>query len=109
MKTALEFARHNKSSRCASPPTSRPVCITLPMDIVLLPLTNVDGVVDRFLGLYQPNAPLARLRGLPADRLAIVTLGEADGVRSPTSRASAWCRSPESGCVKPRRPLEGPA
>jgi hypothetical protein len=58
------------------------------MDIVLLPLANVDGVVDRFLGLYQPNAPVARLRGLPADRLAIVTLGEqrADDAEQPRIR-----------------------
>jgi hypothetical protein len=75
IKTALEFARHSAQPVRIAADVQASVH-TLPMDIVLLPLTNVDGVVDRFLGLYQPNAPLARLRGLPADRLAIVTLGE---------------------------------
>jgi hypothetical protein len=78
IKTALEFARRQvQPVRIAADVQAG--LHTLPMDIVLLPLTNKDGVIDRFLGLYQPNAPVARLRGLPADRLAIVTLSEQTG------------------------------
>jgi hypothetical protein len=87
LKTALEFARRQVDPIRITADVQAGVH-TLPMDIVLLPLANVDGVVDRFLGLYQPNAPVARLRGLPADRLAIVTLGEqrADDAEQPRIR-----------------------
>jgi hypothetical protein len=75
IKTALELARRQVEPVRIAVDVQAGVH-TLPMDMVLLPLTNAEGVADRFLGLYQPNAPIARLRGLPADRLAIVTLGE---------------------------------
>ena len=48
--------------------------LTLPVSLVLLPLTNAEGVVDRFIGLCQPTAPVNRLRGQTADRLSLVTL-----------------------------------
>ncbi len=78
VKTALQFA-HRQSTPVRIAADVQAGVHTLPMDIVLLPLTNAEGVVDRFLGIYQPNAPLARLRGLPADRLAIVALDEQTG------------------------------
>ena len=39
------------------------------LEITLMPLSNEAGAVDRVLGLYQPVTPLARLRGLPAERV----------------------------------------
>jgi hypothetical protein len=47
----------------------------LPINMVLLPLANADGEIDRFLGVYEPTAPTSELGGLPIYRLQLVTLG----------------------------------
>ena len=54
---------------------------TLDLEIALMPLANEAGDVDRFLGIYQPRQPVARLRGQSADRLQLLSLtggGEAE-------------------------------
>lgn len=40
--------------------------------ITLLPLTDDAGVVTRYLGIYEPETPLARLKGLPIDDLQVL-------------------------------------
>lgn len=47
---------------------------TLDLEIAVMPLTNAAGEVDRFLGIYQPRQPAARLRGQTADRLQLLSL-----------------------------------
>jgi hypothetical protein len=61
----------------------------LPLEIVLLPLTNPQGEVDRFLGLYQPLAGINRLRGQTADRLALVGFGYGEAMEGPRIRLAA--------------------
>jgi len=73
IKTALEGARHRVAPIHITCDVQAGQ-LTLPMAMVMLPLTNSDGVVDRYLGLYQPTAAVARMRGQAADRLALVTL-----------------------------------
>ena len=55
---------------------------TLDLEIALMPLANAQGEVDRFLGIYQPRQPVARLRGQTADRLQLLSIagdaGEAE-------------------------------
>ena len=48
---------------------------TLPLEMTFLPLSNAEHLVDRFMGFYQPTAPITRLQGQPADRLALILLG----------------------------------
>jgi hypothetical protein len=47
---------------------------TLDLEIALMPLGNAMGEVDRFLGIYEPRQPIARLRGQKADRLQLLSL-----------------------------------
>ena len=74
LKSALEFSR-----RQAEPvhvvADAQAGAHTLPLEITFLPLSNAEHLVDRFLGFYQPTAPVTRLQGQPADRLALVLLG----------------------------------
>ncbi|HRD26974.1 MAG TPA: hypothetical protein PLO65_01600, partial [Caulobacter sp.] len=41
------------------------------MEVLLAPLRGPRGDVDRFIGLYQPTAMIARLLGRPALALAL--------------------------------------
>lgn len=88
LQTTLEHARR----------LGQPVQITadaqagghaLPLEIVLLPLANSQGVIDRFLGLYQPMAAVQRLRGLAVERLALVGFGHGEQMEGPRIRLAA--------------------
>lgn len=81
LKSSLEIARR----RC------QPVVVTadiraqgvpsVGMEVMLAPLRGVNGETDRFLGIYQPIAMMARLEGRPAYELGvrqIQSLGLAD-------------------------------
>ena len=41
------------------------------LEILLTPIAGFEGAVDRFLGLYQPLTPLARLKGQSLESLAV--------------------------------------
>ena len=74
IQTALEGARHRIGPvRVVAEAQAGPNVMGL--NIVLLPLSNPSGEVDRFLGMYEPTTPLSRLGGLPANRLQLVALG----------------------------------
>lgn len=62
---------------------------SLPLEIVLLPLTNAQGAVDRYLGLYQPLGAIQRLRGQPVERLALVGFGHGEQMEGPRIRLAA--------------------
>jgi hypothetical protein len=74
LRSALEFSRRQADPVHVVADVQAGVH-TLPLEMTFLPLTNADHTVDRFMGLYQPTAPVARLRGQPADRLSLVLLG----------------------------------
>ena len=74
LQTALEHARKRVSPiRLTAEGQSGP--FVLPINMALMPLANPDGEIDRFLGIYDPTAPLADLAGQPIYRLHLVTLG----------------------------------
>lgn len=66
---------------------------TLELELLLAPLTGASGAVDRFIGLYQPLASLARLQGQPIDQLSLGRIGAATGadviVEAPRLRLAA--------------------
>lgn len=49
------------------------------MEMLLAPMTGAGGGVDRFLGLYQPLTPLARLSGQPLLQLSARRIGVTGG------------------------------
>jgi hypothetical protein len=74
LQTALEGARHRVAPvRIVAEAQGGPN--TLGLNMVVLPLANASGEVDRYLGLYEPMAPVSTLRGIPAYRLQLITLG----------------------------------
>ena len=74
LKSALEFSRRQAEPVHVIADAQAGVH-TLPLEMTFLPLSNAEHLVDRFMGFYQPTAPVARLQGQPADRLALVLLG----------------------------------
>ncbi len=49
------------------------------LEIVLAPVADSTGRVDRMLGLYQPTSPLFRLQDEPIERLFLQTIAFARG------------------------------
>lgn len=47
------------------------------MEILLTPLANPAGEIDRVLGLYQPLSPVAQLRDRPIQRLIVSRIAKA--------------------------------
>ena len=70
LKAALEASRRRPEPVIATVDvlTSGPV---LPMEITFAPLAAAPGSPERYLGLYQPLGMVARLRGLPAEEIAL--------------------------------------
>jgi hypothetical protein len=70
LKAALEAGRRRPEPVVATVDvlTDGPV---LPMEILFAPLAAAQGSPERYLGLYQPLALVARLRGLPAREIAL--------------------------------------
>lgn len=74
IQSALETARKRVSPiRLTAEGQSGP--FGLPINMALLPLANPEGEIDRFLGIYEPMAPLANLANEPIYRLHLVALG----------------------------------
>jgi hypothetical protein len=74
LQTALEQARKRVAPvRLTAEGQAGPYA--LPLNMALLPLSNPGGEIDRFLGIYEPTAPLSELGGQPIYRLNLVTLG----------------------------------
>lgn len=59
------------------------------LEVLLAPLAGPSGEVDRFIGLYQPTAPIARLMGLPAKVLAVAAIARDSGEAAPSLRLAA--------------------
>jgi hypothetical protein len=55
------------------------------LEIILAPLANSAGRVDRLLGLYQPVSPLFKLQNEPIERLFLHSIAFADsGLETPS-------------------------
>ncbi|CAN5233085.1 PAS domain-containing protein [soil metagenome] len=73
VQTTLENARYTGEPAVLTVMAKAgPQAVTL--EVLLAPLTNPKGEVDRFLGLYQPVTPLSHLRELPIDWLTLASL-----------------------------------
>jgi hypothetical protein len=59
------------------------------MEVLIAPLAGPSGEIDRYIGLYQPTAPVARLMGLPARTLAIAAIARDSGEAAPSLRLAA--------------------
>jgi hypothetical protein len=54
------------------------------LEVVLAPLADSMGRIDRLLGLYQPTSPLFRLQNEPVERLFLQSIAFADnGMATP--------------------------
>jgi hypothetical protein len=51
--------------------------LAMSMELVIAPLAGPSGDMDRLIGLYQPTAPVALLRGRPARRLCLRSIKRA--------------------------------
>lgn len=55
------------------------------LEIILAPLADSTGRVDRLLGLYQPVSPLFKLQNQPVERLILQSIAFADtGLATPS-------------------------
>lgn len=66
--------------------TAEPIVITavaeagshmIRLEILLAPLANAEGQVDRIIGLYQPLSPIANLNERPVQRLIVSRIAKA--------------------------------
>ncbi|MDP1629846.1 MAG: PAS domain-containing protein [Caulobacter sp.] len=90
LRSALEFARRRPEPVIVAADILADGAPSVSMEVLLAPLTNADGAVDRFIGLYQPTAPVARLKGQPAKMLAVTALARTDGgEEAPSLRLAA--------------------
>ncbi len=74
LQTAMESARRRPEPVVISCDAHAPVGTSIGMEMVLAPLTGINGEIDRYLGLYQPVSAVARLRGLPIRQLTLRSL-----------------------------------
>lgn len=79
LKSALEFARGRAEPVVVAADIVADGVPSVGMEVLLAPLGGPDGQIDRFIGLYQPTAPVSRLMGQPARMLAISAIVREDG------------------------------
>lgn len=91
LKSALEFARRRPEPVIVNADILADGVPPLGVEILFAPLTGPGGEADRFIGLYQPAAPIARLLGRPARALAIAAIARPeDGEIAPSLRLAAY-------------------
>jgi hypothetical protein len=79
LKSALDVARKRRTPVVVTADIRAHGVPSVGMEVLFAPLQGASGETDRFLGLYQPTAMMARLMGRPAYELglrAIKPLGE---------------------------------
>ena len=83
LRPALEAARRGRTTLVALVKGRTLAGESLDLELTFAPLSGPGGAIDRFLGLYQPTTPVARLRGDAVRELALVSLhaGETDTPR----------------------------
>ncbi|HQR91120.1 MAG TPA: PAS domain-containing protein, partial [Caulobacter sp.] len=81
LKSSLEIARRRCQPVVVTADIRAQGVASVGMEVMFAPLRGVNGETDRFLGIYQPIAMMARLEGRPAYELGvrqIQSLGLAD-------------------------------
>lgn len=79
LKSALDIARRRAEPVVLTADLVADGVPSVGLEVLLAPMTGPGGEVDRFLGLYQPTAPVARLMGRPVRMLALTAVVSADG------------------------------
>jgi hypothetical protein len=74
LASALESSRRRVEPFVALAEASTPSGLQAPFEIMFAPLADDKGEVSRVLGLYQPKALLAGLKGQPVRELSILRL-----------------------------------
>lgn len=71
LKSALDVARKRRTPMVVIADIRAHGVPSVGMEVLFAPLRGANGETDRFLGLYQPVAMMARLMGRPASELAV--------------------------------------
>jgi hypothetical protein len=85
LKSALEFARGRPEPLVVHADILADGVAPVSMEVLLAPLRGQSGEVDRFIGLYQPTAMIARLLGRPALALAVSGISRSNGAEAAPS------------------------
>lgn len=86
LSTALEIARRRAEPFVAEADAESREGDLIGMEVLFAPLIGPSGETDRIIGLYQPLSMMGRLRGRPAERLHIRSMGPAEGPAVPRLR-----------------------
>lgn len=91
LRQALDEARESVHPVVATAEVITSEGPSLAIEVMFAPLVAHDAGPDRLLGLYQPLSMVARMRGLPASALSLVSLRRvgADNDQSPRVRLAA--------------------
>lgn len=89
LKSALELARRRPEPVVVNADVLADGVQPLGLEILFAPLAGPDGETDRFLGLYQPLAPVERLMGRSARVLALAAIARSDTEEAPSLRLAA--------------------
>jgi hypothetical protein len=71
LKSALDVARKRRTPVVVTADIRAHGVPSVGMEVLFAPLQGANGETDRFLGLYQPIAMMARLMGRPAYELGL--------------------------------------
>ena len=71
LKSALDVARKRRTPVVVTADIRSHGVPSVGMEVLFAPLRGASGETDRFLGLYQPIAMMARLMGRPAYELGV--------------------------------------
>ena len=71
LKSALDIARKRRTPVVVAADIRAHGVPSVGMEVLFAPLQGASGETDRFLGLYQPIAMMARLMGRHAQRLCL--------------------------------------
>lgn len=74
VQAALELARASAEPVVINAQVSGPGMEPFPMEVFIAPLAGPAGLVDRFLGLYQPTGVVQRLQEDVERELAVTTV-----------------------------------
>ena len=85
LQTALELSRRHPHPVVAVAEARGTIGGITLIEMLFAPLSGATAEADRWLGLYQPLTPVARLLGQPTLDLRLRALQTADGAEGPTA------------------------
>ena len=89
LRSALEAARRNPAPIVVTAEARAADGRYCALEVFFAPLTGPTGEADRFLGLYQPTTPIARLLGAPVRELIVKSIAGADAEDAPRLRLAS--------------------